>query len=74
MTRLYTAYLTYIQNRSCKIQDESQDRIKIARTINNLIYADTTLIAKSEKELKNLLKKVKEQSEKNWLKTQHSNN
>ena len=35
---------------------------------------DTTLMAESEKELKSLLKKVKEESEKSWLKAQHSEN
>ena len=46
--------------------DEAQAGIKIARTnINNLRYADdTTLMAESEKELKSLLMKVKEESEK----------
>ena len=46
--------------------DESQAGIKIAgRNINNLTYAnDTTLMAESEEELKSLLMKVKEQSEK----------
>ena len=46
--------------------DESQTGIKIARrNINNLRYADnTTLMAESEKELKSLLMKVKEESEK----------
>ena len=46
--------------------DEAQDRIKISgRNINNLRYADdTTLMAESEEELKNLLMKVKEESEK----------
>ena len=49
---------------------------KIAgRNVNNLRYADdTTLMAESEEELKSLLRKVKEESEKNWLKTQHSKN
>ena len=49
--------------------DEAQTRIKIARrNINNLRYADdTTLMAESE-ELKNLLMKVKEESEKVGLK------
>ena len=38
-------------------------------------YADdTTLTAESEEELKNLLMKVKEESEKSWLKVQHSEN
>ena len=50
--------------------DEAQAGIKIAgRTSNNLRYADdTTLMAESEKELKSLLMKVKEGSEKAVLK------
>ena len=50
--------------------DETQAEIKIARrNINNLRYAnDTTLIAKSEEELKSPLMKVKEESEKAGLK------
>jgi len=46
--------------------DEAQARFKIAgRNINNLRYADdTTLMAESEEELKSLLMKVKEKSEK----------
>ena len=50
--------------------DEAQAEIKITRKyINNLIYADdTTLMAKSEEELKSLLMKVKEESEKVSLK------
>ena len=49
--------------------DEAQAGIKIAgRNINNLRYADdTTLMAESKKELKSLLMKVKEESEKIWL-------
>ena len=50
--------------------DEAQSGIKIARrNINNLRYAgDTTLMAESEEELKNLLIKVKGESEKAGLK------
>ena len=50
--------------------EEAQARIKIAeRNINNLRYADdTTLMAESEEELKSLLMKVKEESEKLGLK------
>ena len=45
------------------------------RNINNLRYADdTTLMAESEEKLKSLLKKVKEESGKSWLKAQHSEN
>ena len=51
-------------------QDESQAGIKIARrNINNLRYADdTTLMPESEEELKSLMMKVKEESEKSGLK------
>ena len=50
--------------------DEAQAGIKLARrNINNLRYADdTTLMAESEEELKSLLMKVKEESEKASLK------
>ena len=56
--------------------DELQAGIKIAgRNINNLRYADdTNLMAESEEELKSLLIRVKEESGKSWLKTQHSKN
>ena len=56
--------------------DEAQAGIKIAgRNINNLRYADnTTLMAKSKKELKSLLMKVKEESEKAGLKRKQSKN
>ena len=55
---------------------EAQAEIRIARrNINNLRYADdTTLMTESEEELKSLLMTVKDKSEKNWLKTQHSKN
>ena len=55
--------------------EEAQAGIKIAgEKINNLRYADdNTLMAQSE-ELKSLLMKVKEESGKCWLKTQHSKN
>ena len=56
--------------------DDSQARIKTAgRNISNLRYADDiTLMAESEEELKSLLMRVKEESAKSWLKTQHSKN
>ena len=56
--------------------DKALAGIKIAeRNINNLRYADdSTLMAESEEELKSLLMKVKEVSEKSWLKAQHSQN
>ena len=54
--------------------DEAQAGIKIAQSnINNFRYADdTTLMAESEEELKSLLMKVKEESEKSWPKIPHS--
>ena len=58
--------------------EEAQAWIKIARrNINNLRYADdndTTLMAETKEELKSLLMKVKEESEKVGLKDQHSEN
>ena len=56
--------------------DEAQAGIKIAgRSSNNFRYADdTTLMAGSKEEAKTLLIKVKDESEKNWLTTQHSKN
>ena len=53
--------------------EEAQAGIKIARrNISNLRYADyTTLVAESEEELMSLLIKVKVETEKSWLKTQH---
>ena len=49
--------------------EEAQAGIKIAgRNINNLRYADDTLMAESEEELKSLLMKIKEESEKVGLK------
>ena len=55
------------------ILDESQARIKIVgRKNSNLRDADdTTLMAEGEEELKSLLMKVKEESKKSWLETQH---
>ena len=56
--------------------DEVQAGIKIARrNINNFRYTDdTTFMAESEEELKSLLMKVKEESGKSQLKTQHLTN
>ena len=65
---LFNFYAEYIMRNSGL--DEAQAGIKIARrNINNLRYADdTTLMAESEEELKSLLIKVKEESEKAGLK------
>ena len=65
---LFNLYAEYIMQ-NAKL-DEAQARIRIAgRNINNFRHADdTTLMAESEKELKSLLMKVKEESEKVGLK------
>ena len=65
---LFNLYAEYIKRNAGL--DEAQVGIKIARrNINNLRYADnTTLMADSEEELKSLLMKVKEESEKVGLK------
>ena len=65
---LFNFYVQYIMRNSGL--EEAQARIKIAgRNINHLRYADdTTLMAESEEELKSLLMKVKEESEKVGLK------
>ena len=65
---LFILYAEYIMQNGRL--DESQAGIKIAeRNINNLRYTnDTTLVAESEEELKNLLMRVKEESEKAGLK------
>ena len=76
----HPAYLTYMQSTSCEMVggvEEVQAGVA-GRNINNLRYADdTTLMAESEGELKSLLMKVKEESEKvglklNIQKTDHS--
>ena len=56
--------------------DEAQAIIKIdGENVNNLRHADdTTLMAENKEELKSLLMKVKVESKKSWLKTQHSEN
>ena len=69
----HPAYLTYMQSKYIMQNaglDEAQAGIKIdGRNINNLRYADdTTLMAESEEELKSLLMKVTEESEKVGLK------
>ena len=71
---LFNLYAEYIMRNAGLI--ETQAGINIARrNINNLKYTDdTTLMAKSEEELKSLLMKLKEKSEKKWLKTKHPKN
>ena len=55
--------------------NKAQAGIEIAgRNVNNLRYADDTTYVAEREELKSLLMKVKEESGKSWLKTQHSEN
>ena len=70
----FNLYAEYIMRHAWL--EEAQAGIKIAgRNTNNLRCADnTTLMAESEEELKNLLTKVKDESEKTWFKAQHSKN
>ena len=67
----HPAYLTYMQSTSCEMPGWMKHKLesKLTGNINNLRYADdTTLMAESEEELKSLLMKVKEESEKVGLK------
>ena len=67
---MYIVTLTYLTSMQNARLNDSQARIKIdGRNINNLRYADiTTLMAENEEELKSLLMRVKEESEKPGLK------
>ena len=70
---LFSLYAEYVMRNTGL--EEAQAGIKIARrNINNLRYADDTNLMAESEELKSLLMKVKEESEKRWLKTQHSEN
>ena len=63
----HPAYFTYIQSTSCEMLGWMKHKLesRLAGDIDNLRYADdTTLMAESEEELKSLLMKVKEESEK----------
>ena len=65
----HPAYLTYMASTSCKMPGMKHRLESRLRNINNLRYTDdTTLMAESEEELKSLLMKVKEESEKPGLK------
>ena len=67
ITDLFNLYAEYIKQNARL--DETQAGIKIARrNINNLRYADDTIVMAESKELKSLLIKVKEKSEKVGLK------
>ena len=70
----HLAYLTYMQSTSCKMLGWMKHKLesRLLGEISIIRYAhDTTLMAESEEELKSLLMKVKEESGKVGLKTQH---
>ena len=68
---LFNLYAKYIMRNAGL--DEAQAGIKTARrNINNLRYADDTMLMAESEDLKSLLMKVKEESEKVGLKAQHS--
>ena len=70
---LFNLYTEYIMRNAGL--EEAQAGIKIAgRNVNNFRYADDTTIMAESEELKSLLMKVKEESEKVGLKLQHSEN
>ena len=65
----HPAYLTYLQCTSCEMLGWKKIAGRNINNLNNLRYADdTTLMAESKEELKSLLMKVKEESEKVGLK------
>ena len=64
---LFTLYAGYIM-RNAALEETQAGIYTAGRNINNLRYADTTLMAESEEELKSLLMKVKVESEKVGLK------
>ena len=68
----YLVYLTYMQSTSCEMPGWMRHNVESRfawRNINNLRYADdTTIMEESEEELKSLLMKAKEESEKDDLK------
>ena len=70
---LFNLYAEYIMRNDGL--EEAQAGIKIAgRNINNFRYVDDTILMAESEELTSLLMKVKEESEKSWLKAQHSEN
>ena len=74
----HLAYLTYMQSTSCEIpgwlKHKLESRFLGEISITSDMQMTPPLMAESEEELKNLSMKVKEESEKSWLKTQHSEN
>ena len=71
---LFNLYAEYIM-RNAELEEAQAGIEIVGRNINKLRYADDTiLMAESQQELKSFLMKVKEESDKSWLKTHHSKN
>ena len=71
----HLAYLTYLQSTSCKRHGWMNNKLESRLPGEISIISDMQMMAETEEELKSLLMKVKEESEKkNWLKIQHSKN
>ena len=70
------AYLTTMQSTSCEIPDWMNLKLgpRLPGEISVTWYADDTTVMAESEELNSLLMKVKEESEKNWLKIQLSEN
>ena len=80
MSRLYIVtllVLTYMQSASCGMPGWINHKLE-SRLLGGISITsdavDTTFMAESEEEIKSPLMKVKEEIEKSWLKTQHSEN
>ena len=71
----HPAYLSYMQSTSLEMLGWMKHKLESRLLGDNLRYADdTTLMAESKERLKSLLMKVKEESDKSWLKAQHLEN
>ena len=70
---LFNLYAEYIM-RNARLGDAHAGIKSAGRNINNLRYADDTILMAESEELKSLLMKVKEERGKSWLETQHSEN
>ena len=74
----HAACLTYVQSTLCKMlglmKHKVESRLPGELSIISRFVDGMTLMTESEEELKSILMKVKEESEKSWLQTQHSKN
>ena len=73
----HLAYLTYMQSTLCEMPGWMKHKLE-SRLLGGISITsdavDTTFMSESEEEIKSPLMKVKEEIEKSWLKTQHSEN